>query len=277
MLAGLMQNERMHRTPKQVIYFSLSERNPVVAAHLEQGGTAFVANNDLILECLRNGRQVVGHVDAFACTAAGTARFQILNLLAAFAACRALGIAADSIAAALTDFGDGTQNRGRMNLYSVNGGYVVADYGHNIGAFQAICEMIAAWHASETIGVIALPGDRSDQSREQAAQAASCGFSRMIIREDNEKRGRVPGEVAEHFLRSVKAIHPAMDATIVVDEMEAYQVGLRQAGPGKVVVLFYDDYALLSSALNEFGAEPVRFQQQGLLQSHAERVQAVAS
>jgi cyanophycin synthetase len=278
LLATLMQHERMQRTPKHVVYFSLTERNPVIVEHLDSGGTAFVANNGLLVECARNRRTAIGAVDDFACTASGTARFQIANLLAAIAACRALHIEAETIARTLEGFGDEAHNPGRVNLYDVNGGYVVVDYGHNIGAFQAICEMTEAWNMRERIGVVALPGDRSEQSRERAAQAAACGFTRLIIREDNEKRGRAPGEVAEHFFRSVKAIHPELDATIIVDEAEAYRAALEQSEPGKVIVLFYDDYDLLSLALRGFRATPVRFHAQGgLRHTSIDQLQALAS
>src|SRR5206468_5656046 len=148
---------------------------------------------------------------------------------------------------------------GRVNLYDVNGGYVLVDYGHNIGAFEAICDMIAAWGAPERIGVVALPGDRSEHSREQAAVAAACGFTQLIIREDNDKRGRAPGEVAGQFYQSVKAAHPEVDAVVIIDETEAYRAALRQAGPGKVIVLFYDDYDLLAPLLAEFAATPTKY------------------
>lgn len=278
LLASLMKQERMNRTPKRVVYFSLSERNPVITEHLAAGGTAYVVTNGHLLECVSNRRTVLASVYDFACAAAGTAKFQVANLLAAFGACRALGVESSVIASSLADFGDEVRNRGRANLYDVNGAYVVADYGHNIGAFQAICEMTAAWELPERIGVVALPGDRSEQSREQAAQAAACGFTKMIIREDNEKRGRKPGEVAEHFYKSVKAAHPEVNAQIILDEGQAYEAALQQAGPNKVIVLFYDDYELLSGALREHGARPVRFHPHSVTEDYSSPVlQAAAS
>src|SRR5437660_1161394 len=74
-------------------------------------------------------------------TLGGAARFQVANALAALAASRALGVSADEAGAALTTFQSDWHNPGRMNLYRVERGYVVVDYGHNPGAFQALCDL----------------------------------------------------------------------------------------------------------------------------------------
>src|SRR5206468_2829906 len=126
LLATLMQRDTMRRTPpKQVFYFSTRERNPVVEAHLASGGTAFVLIGDILVECTGNRRMALGTASRFAITLGGTARFQIANLLAAMAACRALGLDEQTTTSALAEFGGIQQNRGRVNLYEVNGGHVI--------------------------------------------------------------------------------------------------------------------------------------------------------
>jgi cyanophycin synthetase len=214
---------------------------------------------DALVESTGNRRTVLGPASRFSITLAGTARFQIANLLAAMAACRALGIGVETITSALTHFGAAQQNRGRVNFYKVNGGHVVVDYGHNVGAFQAICDMTRAWNYGETIGVVSLPGDRSDALLEQASRVAGCGFDRLIIREDADSRGRAPGEVAQRFYETVHAMHPALDPVVILDEFQAYQHALRLARPGTVVTLFFDDYEIVQHALQEAGAVPAEF------------------
>src|SRR3712207_7954513 len=53
----------------------------------------------------------------------------------ALAAGRALGLSREQSAAALADFGRAGSNPGRVNLYRLNGGFVMLDYGHNPAAF----------------------------------------------------------------------------------------------------------------------------------------------
>ena len=241
------------------MYFSIREQNPVIQAHLASGGTAFTLMGNMLVESTGNRRTVIGPASRFPITLEGTARFQIANLLTGMAACRAMGIGVETMSTALSDFGTAQQNRGRVNFYEVNGGYVLVDYGHNIGAFEAICEMMHAWRCGETIGVVSLPGDRSDALLEQAARVAGCGFDHLIIREDRDRRGRAPGEVAGHLYQTVKALHPVLDPVVILDEFESFQHALKLASPGKVVVLFFDDYRVLQRALVESGAVPVEF------------------
>jgi len=250
----------MRRTqPKQVVYFSVAERSPVIEAHLATGGTAYTLTGNTLVESTGNQHRILASADHFACTMRGTARFQVANLLAAIAACRAFGIGVESIVSALADFGGIQKNSGRVNLYSVNGGYVLVDYGHNVGAFQAICDMTRTWSGLESIGVVSLPGDRADRLLQQAARVAGCGFHRLVIREDNDRRGRDVGTIAEQFYKTVKMHSPALDVTVIIDEAEAYRYGLQLAGPGRLVVLFYDDYDLVQRALDEAGAVSAEF------------------
>lgn len=260
LLATLMDRAIMKRTPpKQVVYFSTSEHSALIQAHLAGGGTAFTLMSNILVECVGNRRTPLGSADGFASTLAGTARFQIANLLAAIAACRALGIGAEPIVSALAEFGGVMQNRGRVNLYKVNGGHVIVDYGHNLGAFQAICDMIMGWKCKETIGVVSLPGDRSDALLEQAARVAGCGFDQLIIREDSDRRGRAVGAIASRLYQGIKKMHPALEPIVIIDELESFRYALRLAGPNKVVVLFYDKYDILEQALGEVGALPTEF------------------
>jgi cyanophycin synthetase len=261
LLASLMERESMRGgTAKQVVYFSLLEKNPVIDRHLQSGGTAYTLAANTLVESTGNRSTMLASADRFAITMHGTARFQIANLLAAIAGCRAVGVSIETITSSLAGFGGVGHNRGRVNLYSLNGAYVVVDYGHNLGAFQAICDMMSAWHSVETIGVISLPGDRADSLLHEAARVAACGFQRLIIREDEDKRGRAPGEVAGQLCQVVKRQYPGLDPTVIIDEGEAYRHALRLASPGKVIVLFYDDYNLVQAALAEAGAETADFE-----------------
>jgi cyanophycin synthetase len=220
---------------------------------------------------------VFGTVTDFPITMGGTAGFQVANLLAAIAACRALEMRQENFVPALMNFDNAVQNRGRTNLYQVDSAYLLVDYGHNVGAFRAICDMTAKWQGKRVTGVVSLPGDRSDSLLTEAARVPACGFDRLIIREDMDKRGRSPGEVAHLFEKAVRDNHPRLAVQVIVDEHEAFSHALRTAEPGEVIVLFYDDYAVLNRILQQFGATPAQYEAHTVLRTTTPRTFAAAA
>src|SRR4051812_37929581 len=186
----------------------------------------------------------------------GTAPFQLLNAMAALAACRGLGLPLELMQQGLRSFHPNLHNKGRANLYQVNGGCVLLDYGHNRAAFEAICTMTRQWQAQRVTAVIALPGDRSDDLLRQAATAAACGFDRIIIREDDDTRGRERGEVAAALRQGIKQSHPELETKVVLDEAESLRTAITEMQKGEMVVFFYDDREKAIRILEEHGARP---------------------
>ena len=96
----------------------------------------------------------------------GRIAFEVENALAVVGAACAMGIDRKVIRERVASFAsDPVKVPGRFNVFALRGGTVIVDYGHNIGAFQAICDMMMAWKCTKTIGVVSLPGDRSDAQR----------------------------------------------------------------------------------------------------------------
>ncbi|HEY0566495.1 MAG TPA: cyanophycin synthetase, partial [Terriglobales bacterium] len=257
LLATLMDRPRMQEPVRSVVYFSERDHNPLIQRHLSNGGTAFINNSGMLVESVGNERRMLGRASEFPVTLYGTARFQIANVLAAIAACRSYGLSAHFVVESLKRFDNSSENRGRANLYSVNGGHVLVDYGHNIGAFRAICDMTSNWHSVCVTGVVTVPGDRSDELLDEAARVVACGFDRIIIREDDDRRGREPGEIAELLRKAMSQDYPDLPLEVVLDETESYRRALTQIRPGEVVVMFYDNYNHAMEVLRAFGAAPV--------------------
>jgi cyanophycin synthetase len=190
-------------------------------------------------------------------TMAGTAQFQVSNVLAAVAACRAQEVAVERIAASLAGFRSAEHNPGRSNLFRVaSGGYVMLDYGHNSDAFAAICRMAAKWEGRRVTGIITVPGDRDDSLIEESGRIAARGFHRLIIREDEDKRGRECGEVARILCEAAAREAPERECRIVLNESEALRGELQRLEDGDVVVMFYDKLDLPLRVLDDFGARP---------------------
>ena len=64
---------------------------------------------------------------------------------------------------------------GRASLYGVSGGHVTVDYGHNPGAYEAVCRMASLWTGRRGTGIIAVPGDRDESATGQARSESTRG------------------------------------------------------------------------------------------------------
>jgi len=251
------ENRRVREPRRRLVYFSLRADNPFLRAHREAGGAAFFAREGVIYEAEGPDEREVARVSEIPVTMDGAAEFQVANVLAATAACRAYGLAPERIASAMKTFRSAGDNPGRANLYRVRTGYVLVDYGHNPDAFDAVCRMAARWEGRRVTGIIGVPGDRDNSVVEQAGRVAARGFHRVIIKEDWDLRGREKGEVARLLCEAVNGESPGTECRVVLDEVEALRTELEGIEEGQVVVVFYDKLEPVLSVLEEHGAEPV--------------------
>ena len=256
-LAKLMESERVNKIPKKVVYFAIDENNPLVRSHLQGGGTAYFAKRKTLVESIGEKQRTMADTSMLPVVMNGAADFQVSNLLATIAACRAFGIDQDALLKGLTSFSSWANNPGRANLYRLNGGHVMVDYGHNTDAFHAICRMTSNWNDRRVTGIITIPGDRDDAIIDRAARAAAKGFNKVIVREDHDLRGRKRGDVANIVCRAIREVSPAMECEVVPDEIEALRKAVSQMRKNEVIVCFYEKLKPVQQALEELSAQPV--------------------
>lgn len=253
-LARLVENERVSRLKRNVVYFSMRQPRVLSRERLAAHGAAFFYKDGWIVEAAGGAEMRLVRASEIPATLGGVASFNIANALAAAAACRALGLSGEEVAAALKDF----RNVGRASLFEIYGGYVLLDYGHNPDAFAAVCQMAAKWSGRRVTGVIGVPGDRDDRVVEQAGRAAARGFERIIIKEDGDLRGRRSGEIASLLRRAVMDEAPHRHCRIALDEVAALQMAINEIEPGDVVVIFYEKLDPALSLLKQLGAAPAQ-------------------
>lgn len=225
----------------QVMFFGANPANPVMSAHLAAGNkAAFVRDGQMILAEGYDETELMRVSDVPA-TYGGLVPFQSLNALAAAAACWGAGVPIDSIRLGLRTFQtDENMTPGRFNMFNVGRVRVIVDYGHNPHALRAIQASIAQMRPSRTIGVVAAPGDRRDADIQELAVVASHTFDWIIVREDEDLRGREPGEVAHLIAETIERARPSLPLTVIPDEHEAVDQALDMARPGDLVVIFVD-------------------------------------
>ena len=230
------------RTKGKVIFFSAEKDNFHVRKHLGLGGTAVFVRRGMILICQGSQSFRICSVKQIPVTWEGKAKHNIQNALAAVAAGWALGLSAVSIRNSLQDFSsDAEHNRGRLNLYELDGVRVFVDYGHNAAGIQEVAKTLKQFKGGSLVGCITVPGDRPDESVREVGRIAAQGFKRLIIREDADLRGRKPGEIAQLLYNEAvrSGMHPNR-IEVILTEIEAFRKGLDSCVPGDTFVMFYE-------------------------------------
>jgi cyanophycin synthetase len=258
LLARLADAPEIKREPKRIVCFSLKANHLLLHRHVSSGGTAYAVKNGWITEMSAEGEFRLARVGEIPATVGGLADFNVANVLAAIAACRAENLASEKIVAALREFRSAEHNEGRFNLYRANGGYVLVDYAHNSEAVKAICRMAANWQdgARRVTGIVTAPGDRDNDLIKQVAREAVRGFNRVVFREDADLRGRAPGEIAQIMLAAAKDEAPDVDCRIILDESEALRRQISLMREEDIVVCFYENFDVVREVLARCDAEP---------------------
>ena len=91
---------------------------------------------------------------------------------------------------------DTFQAPGRANVYDFRDFRVMIDYCHNPHAMATVAPFLSAIKKNRIIAVMNTPGDRRDKDFEEMGRLAAPHFDHVILRDDEDLRGREPGEVA---------------------------------------------------------------------------------
>jgi cyanophycin synthetase len=221
----------------QVTYFSLDPNNPIIRQHISQGGLAAVYENGYISILKGDWTIRIELAVNVPVTLDGRANFMIANVLAASLATFTQGISVEHIRAGLSSFQmSARQTPGRMNLFDLGQFSVLIDYAHNPAGFTALGEFVQKW-PGERIGVIGAPGDRRDQDFVALGEIAAGFFDQVVIKEDDDRRGRAAGDVASLIQAGLLHQKPGYRYQRILDETTAINQTLENAPKGSLVVI----------------------------------------
>jgi cyanophycin synthetase len=183
------------RCPGSVAYFGSSADQPVLAAHRARGGCVVFRSGDAIV-ATQGERQWRLPLCGIPLTRGGAIDFQVANTMAAVAAAWALGMDRDTVLRGLASFvSDAGTVPGRFNVFVWRGATVVADYGHNPDAIQALVQAVSAFPGRRRSVVISGAGDRRDDDLRNQTRILGDSFDEVILYQDAAQRGRADGEV----------------------------------------------------------------------------------
>ncbi len=232
------------KTTADVVLFSTTGEgeNELVEQHVERGGIAACVHNGQFL--IRRGRLriPIATEAEVPLTLGGAARFQRQNILAAIASAYVQGMRYDDIRAGLLSFFPSQSlTPGRLNIIrAANGGRVIVDYAHNAAAIEGLVDLVLHLPARRRIAAITVPGDRRDEDV-RAAGRMVAPFDFVILREDVDRRGRDPGEIAA-LLRDglVDAGVPEDRMTTILGEADALKFGVDMLADDDILVVLAD-------------------------------------
>ena len=231
------------RLNSKVAYFSMNAANPLVRAHVRDGGIAAVYDEEGYLTIVQQDWvQRIEKADRVPLTLGGRAPFMIANALAACLGAFVRGVKIDRIQAALRSFkASAEQTPGRMNLFDLGRYHALVDYAHNPAGYSAVGSFVSAWNGPK-IGVIGGAGDRRDEDLVELGILSATFFDEVIIKEDDDLRDRPWGEAADLISQGIDRALAAPEAlavkyTIVLNEVEAIERALDNAPDNALVVI----------------------------------------
>jgi cyanophycin synthetase len=131
------------------------------------------------------------------------------------------------------------------------------DYAHNPAALaESLRTLHRMYGPDRCLAVVTLPGDRRNDLLAASAQVLADGVTRAVLYEDEDPRGRAPGEVSALVEREMRVRRPQLRAVRAQGYRAAVEAALEMAAPGDVVLVMYEKMAPMLALLAELGAVP---------------------
>jgi len=160
-------------------------------------------------------------------------RFNVQNVLAAFAAAVAAGVAPE---VALRGLATVTGVPGRLERVAGATGFaVIVDYAHTDDALKNLLETVRELGPSRVITVFGCGGDR-DRTKRPLMGAVASRLSDVVIVTSDNPRSEPPEAILEEIQRGMNGGRKA-ERHAIVDRREAIARALELARPGDAVVI----------------------------------------
>ncbi len=246
------------RVDGKVAYFSMNPDHPLVRSHVQNGGIAAIYEKGYLSILQNDWLLRIEKAERIPVTMGGLASFMIANALAASLVGFVQGIKIEDIRAALRSFkASAKQIPGRMNLFNLGRCHALVDYAHNPAGYEAVGSFVKNW-PGPSMGVVGGPGDRRDEDFVALGRLAAEIFDQVVVKEDDDTRGRPRGEAAELIMQGI-AQAPVADAPspiVHLDEAGAIDWALDNAPDQGLVVVLPDSVSRAIALINARGPIP---------------------
>ncbi|MGJ5672053.1 MAG: cyanophycin synthetase [Nostochopsis sp.] len=226
------------RTKANIAYFTMNPESELVRNHIQKGGVAAVYENGFLSILKGDWTHRIERAENIPLTMGGRAPFMIANALASSLAAFVQNVSIEQIRSGLNTFrASVSQTPGRMNLFNLGNFHALVDYAHNPHSYEALGSFVRNWTNGDRIGVIGGPGDRRDQDFVTLGKLSAEIFDHVIIKEDDDTRGRARGSAAELIIQGIKQVNPNYEYEAILDETQAINKALDIAPENSLVVI----------------------------------------
>ncbi len=222
-------------------YFTLDEKNPVVAEHCRKGGIAAVYENGFITIKKGDWKIRIEKVTHVPITFNGTVSFMTQNALAACLATFVWGFKIEDIRLSLETFiPSSAQTPGRMNIFDFKDFKVMVDFAHNPDGLNGIAAFLATLDAKHQTGIISGTGDRRDDDLREIGRIAGRMFDDVIICQEKYLRGRSYDNIVGLLEEGIRQVKPEMDVKLIPHGEEALKYAMEKVEPGSFITIIGD-------------------------------------
>ena len=239
-----------HTKATRIAYVTMNPRHDLVRKHLRAGGLACVLeegiNGHMITLYDKGAHLPLLWTHLIPATLEGKALHNVQNAMFAAVMAYAMGVKVENIRQGLRTFDTSYfQVPGRMNVFDRLPFKVIVDYGHNPAAVQAMADLATRLECNgRRICVLAGPGDRRDEDIRAMAKITAGAFDHIILRRDDDLRGRQPEEIPKMMAETLREIgFPDDRFTVIPDEALATETALKMARAGDLLLIFADKVA----------------------------------
>jgi len=237
--------------PGDVTFFALDPNQPVLATHRAQGRrVVYVDNGQIVAQKGKHSFRIP--LAQVPLTRSGQIGFQTENVLAAVGAAWAVDVPWDAIAHGLSTFISDVQGvPGRFNVFDFKGATLIADYGHNPDAIQALVNAVDNMPANKRVVVISGAGDRRDEDIRDQTRILGAAFDDVVLYQDACQRGRADGEVVNLLREGLEGASRTRHIEAIQGEFNAIDTALARLSNGDLCLILIDQVEEALAYINE--------------------------
>jgi UDP-N-acetylmuramoyl-L-alanyl-D-glutamate--2,6-diaminopimelate ligase len=174
-------------------------------------------------------------------------QFNLENLLAAVGAALHMGIALESIAAALPDFGGVPGRMEQVRVAPEQNISVIVDYAHTPDSLRSSLQAARPFVTGKLICVFGCGGDRDRTKRPQMGRIAYDLADTVVVTSDNP-RTEDPEQILQDIVEGIPATLTPEE--VVCDRAAAIEAAIAMAQPGDCILIAgkgHEDYQILGT------------------------------
>lgn len=226
--------------PGKIIFFAADAHLPTMLTQRAQGRRVVFRDGNALVAAEGTFEERID-LAGIPLTRNGTIGFQVENAMASLAAAWALGIDWNTIRIGLASFvNDAATTPGRFNVFDYRGATLIADYGHNPDAIQALVQAVEAMPARQRWVVISAAGDRRDEDIRKQTEILGAAFDGVILYQDACQRGRADGEVLGLLQQGLANATRTQQIEEIRGEFLAIDAGLAKLQTGDLCLILVD-------------------------------------